>query len=169
MFPRLEREIDGVEGREAVMAVLEDPAFTEFRNINVLPLIYDESPQSCNILVFDYQRAQDQTVRIVKEAAGGRRKHPAHRFYDASGGYICEVRYGDAAANALQRGLWTHTRNALKYFDSITGGWIDYSHNLVLVKLFSQALVSSEVGHAAALEIVQRDIARMKTHSGLSE
>ena len=32
------------------MAVLEDPAFTEFRNINVLPLIYDESPQSCNIL-----------------------------------------------------------------------------------------------------------------------
>ena len=41
MFPRLEREIDGVEGREAVMAVLEDPAFTEFRNINVLPLIYD--------------------------------------------------------------------------------------------------------------------------------
>ena len=76
---------------------------------------------------------------------------------------------GDAAANALQRGLWTHTRNALKYFDSITGGWIDYSHNLVLVKLFSQALVSSEVGHAASLEIVQRDIARMKTHSGLSE
>ena len=50
MFPRLEREIDGVEGREAVMAVLDDPAFTEFRNINVLPLIYDESPQSCNIL-----------------------------------------------------------------------------------------------------------------------
>jgi hypothetical protein len=50
MFPRLEREIDGVEGREAVMVVLEDPALTEFRSINVLPLIYDESRQSCNIL-----------------------------------------------------------------------------------------------------------------------
>jgi len=104
MFPRLEREIDGVEGREAVMAVLEDPAFTEFRNINVLPLIYDESRQRCNILVFDYQRAQDQTVRIVKETAGGRRKHPVHRFYDASGGYICEVRYGGRGRQCLAAG-----------------------------------------------------------------
>jgi len=34
MFPRLESETDGVEGREAVMAVIEDPAFTDFRNIN---------------------------------------------------------------------------------------------------------------------------------------
>ena len=41
--------------------------------------------------------------------------------------YICEVRYGDATANALQRGLWTHTRRSLKYFDSVTNGWIDYS------------------------------------------
>ena len=86
MLPRLERETDGVEGREAAMVVLEDPAFTEFRNINVLPLIYDESPQSCNILVFDYQRAQDQTVRIVKEAAGGRRKHPRPSLLRRVGG-----------------------------------------------------------------------------------
>ena len=57
-----------------------------------------------------------------------------YRFYDTDGEYICEVRYGGAAANALQRGLWTNTKRAFKYFDSITNGWIDYSHNLVLVQ-----------------------------------
>jgi len=62
------------------------------------------------------------------------------------------VRYGNAAANALQRGLWTNTRNATAYFDSVTNGWVDYSHNLVLVKLFSHALVSSASGHEVALE-----------------
>ena len=77
-------------------------------------------------------------------------------FYDSSGDYICEVRYGNAAANALQRGLWTHTKNALKYFDSITNGWIDYSHNQILVKLFSHALVSSEEGHIFSTRENQR-------------
>ena len=71
------------------------------------------------------------------------------------------------AANALQRGLWTHTKNGLKYFDSITGGWIDYSHNLILVSLFSHALVSSEAGHTLALEKIKEDIARLKQKSGL--
>ena len=36
----------------------------------------------------------------------------------------------------LQRGLWTNTKNGLAYFDSVTNGWIDYSHNHVLVQLF---------------------------------
>lgn len=81
--------------------------------------------------------------------------------------YICEVRYGGAAANALQRGLWTNTRNAIQYFDSITGGWIDYSHNLILVKLFSHALVASKRGHIEALEIVKRDIASIIQGEGL--
>jgi frataxin-like iron-binding protein CyaY len=81
---------------------------------------------------------------------------------DNSDGYICEVRYGDAAANALQRGLWTHTKNALNHFDSLTNGWIDYSHNHVLVQLFSHALVSSEAGHSIALDQVRQDIQRLK-------
>jgi len=88
-------------------------------------------------------------------------------FLDSEGDYICEVRYGDAAANALQRGLWTNTRNALKHFESITGGWIDYSHNLVLVKLFSHALVSSSAGHELALEKVKEDILALKRRSGI--
>jgi hypothetical protein len=167
MFPRLEQEGDGVTGQANIRRVLADSAFSEFRNINVLPLIYDEKNQRCNILVFDYNRAIQETASIKREEGSRGRKHPVYRFYDSDGEYICEVRYGDAAANALQRGLWTHTKNGLKYFDSITSGWIDYSHNLVLVKLFSHALVSSEAGHAKALEKVKEDIVRLKQQAGL--
>ena len=167
MFPRLEQEGPEIRGQNAVQRVLADPAFAEFHNINVLPLIYDEKNQRCNILVFDYDRAINETARITKIERGAGRKHPIYRFYDSEGEYICEVRYGGADANALQRGLWTHTRNGLPYFESITGGWIDYSHNYVLVELFSQALVSSDVGHASALEKVQEDIALLKQRAGI--
>ncbi len=167
MFPRLERESEEITGKSRIRKVFDDPAFSAFRNINVLPLIYDEERQRCNILVFDYYRAMSQTARIVREDAGRGRKHAVYRFYDAVGDYVCEVRYGDAAANALQRGLWTHTKNGVKYFDSITNGWIDYSHNKILVKLFSHALVSSSAGHESALEKIMEDIARLKKSAGL--
>ncbi len=162
MFPRLEREGAEVRGQPAVQRVLADPVFAEFRNINVLPLIYDEPRQRCNILVFDYARAISETARITRLAAGSGRRHPVYRFYDAADRYICEVRYGGPTANALQRGLWTHTRNGLPYFDSVTGGWVDYSPNPLLVDLFSRALVSSAAGHAAALEQIQEDIASLQ-------
>lgn len=128
----------------------------------MLPLIYDEKQQRCNILVFDYARGRNEATSIVRQEPGGRRKHPVYKFYDRAGNYIFEVRYGGAAANALQRGLWTHTRNGIKFFESITNGWIDYSQNQVLVKLFSQALVSSEDGHEAALKQVKENIIRLK-------
>lgn len=175
MFPRLQQEGTEVTGHASIKKLFKDPAFSAFSNIHVLPLIYDEKKQRCNILVFDYDRAAEKTTRIVREEAGGGkgkgrgRKHAVYRFYDADDAYVCEVRYGDAAANALQRGLWTHTRNALKYFDSLTGGWIDYSHNTVLVQLFSHALVSSSAGHAAALERIKEDIEKLKQSAGLSQ
>ena len=118
-------------------------------------------------MVFDYERARDSTGRIVREGTGRGRKHPVYRFYDTQGTYICEVRYGDATANALQRGLWTHTISGQKFFDSITNGWIDYSHNHILVKLFSHALVSSEAGHTTALEKIKEDIAQLKKRAGM--
>ena len=99
--------------------------------------------------------------------SGGRRKHPVYRFYDKDGGYICEVRYGAGTANALQRGFWTHTKNGHKYFDSLTNGWIDYSHNLILVKLFSHALVATGKGHEAALAELKKDIEEQKQCSKL--
>lgn len=167
MFPRLEREGGDIVGRKDVRRVLVDPAFAAFREINVLPLIYDEEVKRCNILVFDYKRAESETARISKKTAGRGRKHPVFLFSNSKGEYICEVRYGDAAANALQRGLWTHTKRGLNYFDSITNGWIDYSHNPILVKLFSHALVSSESGHEKALEKIKKDIVNLKRVSGL--
>lgn len=169
MFPRLQREGEEITSTGQLKSIFADPAFSAFTTINVLPLIYDEMAQRCNILVFDSMSARSATKRIAFRSAGQGRKHPVYRFYDAAGDYICEVRYGDAAANALQRGLWTHTRNGLKYFDSITGGWIDYSHNKVLVALFSHALVSSEAGHVSALEKVKEDIALLKRRSGLKK
>ena len=165
MFPRLEQEHGDIRGKDNIQKIFGDPAFAVFRNINVLPLIYDEENQRCNILVFDYDRAMDNTSRITREDAGSGRIHAVYRFYDSEGDYICEVRYGDAAANALQRGLWTHTKNGIKYFDSITNGWIDYSHNLVLVKLFSHALVCSSDGHSLALEKIKEDIEQLKKKS----
>lgn len=169
MFPRLRHEGDEITDPKKLKSFFDDPAFSAFTIINVLPLIYDEKAQRCNILVFDRLRARSKTARISLESAGRGRKHPVYRFYDAGDAYICEVRYGNAAANALQRGLWTHTKNGLNYFDSITGGWIDYSHNKVLVSLFSHALVSSEAGHASALEKVKEDIALLKQRSGIKK
>ena len=77
------------------------------------------------------------------------------------------MRYGGPRNNALQRGLWTHTKNGRKFFDSITNHWIDYSHNQLLISLFSCGLVSSEAGHKAALEEIRKDILNLKQNSGM--
>lgn len=165
MFPRLEEEGDQVNRKVNIENIFNDPAFVEFTNVNVLPLIYDEKKKRCNILVFDYDRAVEETTKIVKEMPGSRRKHPVYRFYDKYDDYICEVRYGDSAANALQRGLWTHTKHGAKYFDSVTGGWIGYSDNLTLVKLISHSLVASEMGHKSALSKIIKNIQHLKQGS----
>ena len=141
--------------------------FAEFSNINVLPLIYDEKKQRCNILVFNYELAKKRISRIAFEEVGKGRKHPVFRFYDDEDDYVCEVRYGSGTANALQRGLWTNTKNGIKYFDSVTNGWIDYSHNHVLVKLFAHALIATSKGHEAAMINLKEDIEEQKRHSNL--
>ena len=167
MFPKLEQTGAEINTRSTIQNLLADRAFAEFHSINVLPLIYDEKNQRCNILVFDWERAVSQTACIIREEGSRGRKHPVYRFFDSDGGYICEVRYGGTTANALQRGLWTHTKNALKYFDSITNGWVDYSHNLILVKLFSHALISSQAGHNSAFSKIEENIATLKRKLGM--
>ncbi len=82
--------------------------------------------------------------------------------FPGSSAYENGVKPHEPLPSTLQRGLWTHTRNALPYFNSVTNGWIDYSHNLVLVQLFSHALVASEFGHISALEEIKKDIKRIK-------
>ncbi|MDP3769491.1 MAG: hypothetical protein U1A25_01255 [Candidatus Sungbacteria bacterium] len=175
MFSFLEKWGKDIKDKEKIQKIFSSPEFSEFDAINVMPLIYDEKKQRCSIMIFDHKKAIKDTARIVyvgksqrfdietqSVIAGKGRSHPIFMFVDKFGNYICEVRYGGASANALQRGLWTHTKNAIPYFDSLTNGWIDYSHNLTLVKLFSLALNSSEQGHKLANDILQKDIDRLK-------
>ncbi|MFA5134522.1 MAG: hypothetical protein WC505_01905 [Patescibacteria group bacterium] len=176
MFPFLEKQGKNIVNSNKIEEVFKSKEFAAFDAINVMPLIYDEKKQRCNIMIFDHNKAINETRRIVfinfkekfdfetkKVIPGNSRSHPIFMFLDTGGNYICEVRYGGASANALQRGFWTHTKNALSFFDSLTNGWIDYSHNQTLVKLFSLALNSSEQGHKLANEILQKDIDRLKT------
>jgi len=161
-----------IVNQEKIENILNNQSFSDFGDMNVLSLVYEEKSKLCNIMIFDYMRAQGSIKRIVREepghqGSGRRRKHPVYKFYGINNDYICEVRYGDAAANALQRGLWTHTKNASKFFNSITDGWIEYSDNLDLVKLFSHALVSSRIGHIAAFKEVEKDIVQMKQQAGI--
>jgi hypothetical protein len=165
MFPYLKLfKKDNINDSAIIKTIFESKEFAEFGNINVLPLIYDEKNKKCNIMVFDFSKAKKSTTAIRLESEGKGRKHPTFRFFDSNDNYICEVRYGDAAANALQRGLWTNTKNATPYFNSATNGWIDYSDNTLLVKLFSYALVSTAKGHHEALKSLLADIEEQKTN-----
>lgn len=177
MFPFLETQLLPTADSKTIDAIFADAAFKDFGNVSVLPLIYREKAQKCNIMIFDFAKARTNTKKVILEIAvdkakGGKAKgkgriHPVVRFLDAHDRYICEVRYGGAKANALQRGLWTHTKNASDYFTSVTGGWIDYSHNKILVTMFSHAFLSTADGHAKALELLKLDIAAQKKLSNL--
>jgi hypothetical protein len=171
MFPYLEKQGKDITDKEKIKDIFNSTAFADFNRINVMPLIYNEKKKQCNIMVFDHEKAKQETSRIVyigngesfgNKKNGKSRMHPIFMFLDDKNNYICEVRYGGASANALQRGLWTQTKNALPYFDSLTNGWIDYSHNHTLVKLFSLALNSTEESHKEANIILQKDIDRLK-------
>lgn len=166
LFPFLDSfKRENIDDMQMIEKIIASPEFLEFGNINVLPLIYDEKKKKCNIMVFDFVKAKNAIQKIVLERKdkGRGRKHPVYRFFDEKNEYICEVRYGNASANALQRGLWTHTKNAAKYFNSVTNGWIDYSDNHSLVKLFSCALVATAQGHTEAMPALARDIDEQKT------
>ncbi|NPA33750.1 MAG: hypothetical protein GXO48_02345 [Chlorobi bacterium] len=167
MFPFLEERMGGktsIKGNDKIREILESEPFRSLEHLNILPLIYDEKRKLCNIMIFDIEKAKRDAYKVeyVKPNQDNRRKYPVFIFYNEKDEYICEVRYGGKDANALQRGFWTHTKRAEQYFDSLTGGWIDYSDNEVLVKLFRYALVSSEEGHQKAVENLLSDIKRLK-------
>lgn len=165
-YPLLLSVGESISNKGSIDSILQDPVFKSFNDINTLSLIYDEKKNLCNIIVFDKEKAMRDTSYICLEKEGKGRKHPVYRFYNRNKEYIFEVRYGDAEANALQRGIWTHTKNASQYFYSISGGWIKYEHNHVLYKLFSYALVSSINGHTEAVIKVEEDISRLKYEIG---
>jgi hypothetical protein len=167
MFPKLQQLGTVIAGTHALEQLWADPVFKDFSGLNVLPLIYDEKKKRCNVLVFDHERAKNGVAKIVFESEGKGRKHPVYRFYDSEGDYVCEVRYGSGTANALQRGLWTNTKNGKKYFESITGGWVTYEHNPILVTMLSHALLSTADGHEKTLSLLKADIEQQKQNSQL--
>ena len=165
MFPALQK-VFGIEsqikGNDKILQILDSEEFSGLNDLNILPLIYDEKNKKCNIMVFDLDKAKKEVEIINLESEGAGRKYPVFRFYNNKNEYICEVRYGGKDANALQRGFWTNTKNGENYFDSLTNGWIDYSDNEILVKLFGYALVSSQKGHEQAIKTLENDIEQLK-------
>lgn len=172
MYPELkEHHNNDIRDLDEIHHVFCSKAFSFYSSVNVMPLIYKEKSKECNIMVFDFERVKKDTHRILyvperKEydpekqslIEAGRRSHPIFMFLNANGEYMCEVRYGGATANALQRGLWTNTIKASQYFNSLTNGWISYEHNHTLVQLFRLALNATEKGHKTANIILQEDI-----------
>ena len=59
MFPKLTQAGKEIREQNTIQNLLKDVAFAEFDSINVLPLIYDEKKQQCNILVFDWERCSE--------------------------------------------------------------------------------------------------------------
>ncbi|MEK7121362.1 MAG: hypothetical protein AAB857_01500 [Patescibacteria group bacterium] len=151
-----------IQDKKTIASIFDSENFIDFSSINVLPLIYNEKKKKCNIMIFDSEKAKEQTAKILKITKGKGRMHPAYIFQNEKDEYICEVRYGGKSANALQRGLWTNTKRAVSFFDSLTNGWIEYKDNLSLVKLISIALNATYVGHDKANEILQKDIDNLK-------
>ena len=161
--------------KEQIDTLFSSDAFKGIDEINVFPLIYRENEKSCNILVFNFSKMKENLSRIVfvdsgeaydyasqKVVKASGRKHPLYIFLDKDGGYMCEVRYGGKTANALQRGLWTHTKHAVKYFDSLTNGWVSYEHNHSLVTLIRLALNTTEATHKGVNEVLQKEIDLLK-------
>lgn len=175
MFPKLCEYGDSITDKKTINEIFSSEAFLSLESVNVMPLIYREEKKECNIMVFDFDKMREKTEKILLVGKGHKydeesqqivpgkgRSHPIYMFIDGNGKYICEVRYGNATANALQRGFWTHTKNAVGYFESLTNGWKSYEHNLTLVQLFRLALNSTENGHKSANVILQTDIENLK-------
>ena len=76
MFPKLKAIGTLIEKKADIARIWADPAFSEFSAMNVLPLIYDEKKQRCNILVFNSGAAKAGVARVAYEEVGRGRMHP---------------------------------------------------------------------------------------------
>lgn len=167
LFPFLESfgQIE-ITDKNTIEAILSNEIF--MKDNSIMPLIYDEKAQKCNITIFDYILAKSKVAKIEKKTSeiektkGKKRIHPVYVFLDSDNKYIFEVRYGGKDANALQRGLWTNTKRAETYFDSLTGDWITYSHNLELTRLIALSLNSRKQAHKQVNIILNKDIENFK-------
>ncbi len=152
MFSYLKESIgeNDVTEKHKIQGILKQTSFASFSDTNVLPFIYNEKKMTFKVVVFNLRKAYDST-KIIKffppRKLGRKMTFPVYKFFDEKNGYMFEVRYGDAKANALQRGLWTNTKNAnaYSYFRELLNG--SYTINEPLINLLSKILVSSEEKH----------------------
>jgi len=155
MFSLLQKEIGerGTNDAGKIKEILSNKCFKDFSVVNVLPLIYNEKEMKFKIIGFDLQKAYS-SVREIKflppRKIGRKKTFPIYKFFDSRGNYIFEVRYGDAKANALQRGMWTHTENAKPFFKELLTG--DYKINEPLITLIAKILVSRKDTHEKILK-----------------
>jgi len=123
--------------------------------VNVLPLIYNEKTMTFKIIIFDLDRAYKavRSIRYFPPRKYGKNKKtfPIYKFFGDRGQYILEIRYGGAKANALQRGMWTHTENASSFFKELLNG--KYQINQPLIILISKVLVSKEEKYRDLLKL----------------
>jgi len=140
---------------DKIKEILNNSCFVEFNDVNVLPLIYNEKEMKFKIIIFDVKRAYGSAQKIKyfppRKIGKSKKTHPIYKFFDKNDKYIFEVRYGDTRANALQRGMWTHTENAKSFFKEILSG--SYEINQPLLKLMSKILVSSQKKHEQILKM----------------
>ena len=159
---------DEITDKDKLNKIINSKAMQDVFTINVMPLIYRESSMECNILIFDGKKALDEVDKITKvdgsskSGKGKGRLHPIYKFVNKKGEYIFEVRYGGKTANALQRGLWTHTKNAEQYFHSATNGWIKYIHNKDIIELIRLGLNTSPSAHKEVNKKLKDDVERIR-------
>lgn len=128
LFNKLE-EIHKNLGRVDKRDIL--PLLKDLLNIHVLCFLYDERRKLFRVCVIKTSAMvrKSKQIRKVKKI-----KHYRYEFLDTNGDYMFEVRYGGATANALQRGIWTHTSKAKGILDTIHSG------NYVVNKKFLTAV-----------------------------
>jgi hypothetical protein len=136
-----------------IQEILAYEAFADFDQVNVLPFIYDEKHHNFKIIVYDLAKAYSSVTAIRFKAPrkhGAKMTFPIYKFYGANDQYIFEVRYGGTGANALQRGMWTHTENASQFFRQFLSD--TYQVNEPLLKLIAKLLIARPETHKDILE-----------------
>jgi len=157
MFLHLQKEVGEktISDRTKIQKILGNEVFSDFSSVNVLPLIYNERTLSFKVIVFDLQKAYGSVKKIEffppRKYGETKQTFPIYKFFGDKDQYIFEVRYGDAKANALQRGMWTHTENAAPFFDEFLSG--TYKLNEPLIMLISKILVSKKPKHEEVLKL----------------
>ena len=113
-----------------------------------------------------YSPAKPITTMTVSEVLNWQQEAVAKTKQVYGSGYSAAGRYQVIRKTLQSLGVNGNTLFDKETQDVLTGGWVSYSHNLTLVSLFSHALVSTERGHAKALEEIKADIEQIKRNAG---